>query len=93
MPICDHIVDNIYLGNFEATNDDVYMKSIDVIINLSNTRYTKNPSKKCYYLDITDSVSSKIEPLLPLFNKIIESTDPQKIFLSIVDLCHSYYIT
>jgi protein-tyrosine phosphatase len=54
-PTFDHIIDNIFLGCIDSTNDEFLVpNNIKIIINISNIKYTKNPNIIYYDFEIDD---------------------------------------
>lgn len=75
-PIIDHVIDNLYLGDIEAAkqvNDD-----IDIIVNVSNSRYPMDPRITYYHIDIDDSRKENIALYFDEFNTLVDSAFLQK---------------
>lgn len=75
MPIFDHIVDNIYLGNIDAVKDSLCMEDIDVVINLSNSRYQEYSQTTYYHMDISDNTDSNIRQFFDQLDEIVKNTN------------------
>ncbi len=69
-PIFDRVTDHLWLGDIEAVND---LRNIDVIVNISNTRYTMDPTKVYYHFDIEDRRSENVSQFFERFIDIVNS--------------------
>jgi atypical dual specificity phosphatase len=74
VPIFDQIKEKLYLGDIEAAKDKACLENIDVIINLSNSRYEEYKNKEYFHFDLEDSKTVKISHLFEKINNIIEKS-------------------
>ena len=60
-PVFHHIIDNLYLGDLVAASKEwEFMKSISVVVDVSNSGYSELPGKDYIHLDIEDSRKTDI---------------------------------
>jgi protein-tyrosine phosphatase len=78
IPMCNHIIGNIYLGNISAASSAKCLDGIDIIINLSNTRYIELPKKTYHHIDMPDSANFSLNHVIEQFDTIIEATPKDK---------------
>src|SRR5437660_2980633 len=81
IPTFDHIINNIYLGDIVAATDPKCLEIINVIVNVSNSRYYEQSSIKYYHFDIDDNRHAKISQFFDAFNKIVNDLGNQKILV------------
>ena len=75
-PTFDHIIDHIYLGDIESTQSNLVVdNNIKIIINISNSRYEKNPKVEYYVYDIDDYKTENITQYFSSFLSICASTN------------------
>lgn len=75
IPTFDHIIDHIYLGDLDSVNSDLVEKNnIKIIINISNSRYEKNPNIEYYNYDIDDCRDENITQFFSSFISVTSST-------------------
>ena len=60
VPTFDHIIHNIYLSDIVAATNKDCLKNIDIIINISNSRYKEEPNI-IYHLETTRLVVETTE--------------------------------
>ncbi len=76
IPIFDHIIDHIYLGDIESVQSNFILENnIEHIINISNSRYDINPNITYYNYDIEDYRNENISAYFSSFLSICASTD------------------
>ncbi len=81
VPTFDHIIHNIYLADFvSATNKDC-LKNIDIIINISNSRYKEEPNIIYHHFDIDDNRNVQISEILDKFMEIINMYPTKNILI------------
>lgn len=54
VPTFDHIINNLYLGDINAANDDKCMEIIDVVLNLSNSIYDEKNGTIYHHYNVPD---------------------------------------
>jgi len=82
MPLVfDFIVDNIYLGNIVAARTESIINFVDVIINISNSRYNEDTNKKYYHIDIHDRKNINLEEHFKIFDEIIKNNKDKIILI------------
>jgi protein-tyrosine phosphatase len=59
-PTYDHIIDNLYLGDIEAAYDSSCINNINIVVNISNTKYNEFIDKEYHYFDIEDNKNENI---------------------------------
>lgn len=69
--IFDKIKDNLFLGDIEAAKDERIIKSIDIVINVSNTEYVKYPDTTYIEYPIDDHRSFQISNYFDEINEVI----------------------
>ncbi len=75
IPTFDHIIDHIYLGDLDSVNSEYIEKNnIEIIINISNSRYDINPVIKYYNYDIEDNHDENISKFFSSFISVTSST-------------------
>ena len=53
IPIFDHIIDNLYLGDIEVVKSNL-VKDLDVVVNISNESYYLDDSKLIFSINVDD---------------------------------------
>lgn len=68
----DHIIDNLYLGDVEsATSSKVTDNNIEIIVNVSNSRYSQFTNIEYHHYDIDDESSVEIYEYFDKFVNLI----------------------
>jgi protein-tyrosine phosphatase len=73
-PVFDKIIDGLWVGNLSSAISSELMKDIDLIINLSQNKYEKNPDKEYIDIDITDFYDSDIKKYFENITKTIKDS-------------------
>ena len=76
IPILDHIINNLYLGDIEAAKQISNLEdnsNINTIVNVTNTRYPSNQKIIYHHIDIDDSRKENISQYFDQFNKIVDN--------------------
>ena len=81
IPTFDHIINNIYLGDIVSATDKNCLKNINIIINISNSRYKEEPNIKYYHFDIDDNRTETISRFFSRFTDIIKESENQNILV------------
>lgn len=81
VPTFDHIIHNIYLGDIVAATNKDCLKNIDIIINISNSRYKEEPNIIYHHFDIDDNRNVQILELLDKFMEIIKNSSNKNILI------------
>ncbi|HMP28076.1 MAG TPA: dual specificity protein phosphatase [Saprospiraceae bacterium] len=80
-PTFDLVYQNLYLGDIEAAKNQTCISTVDLIVNISNSRY-KEYSKKSYeYFDIEDNRGANISVFFDRFVQIVEANLDKKILV------------
>jgi protein-tyrosine phosphatase len=81
VPVFDHIMKNVYLGDIVAATDVACLKGIDVIVNVSNTRYDQQESIEYHHFDIADDRCNNISQYFNVFVDIINRAKDKNILV------------
>lgn len=83
IPTFDFIKDNIYLGDVEAAEsyDLLEKENIQIIINISNSRYKEYEKIKYHHFDINDDKNENILQFFDIVNNIIEQNKDKNILI------------
>ena len=81
IPTLDHIINNIYLGDIVSATDKSCLKNINIIVNISNSRYKEEPNIKYYHFDIDDNRNETISRFFSQFINIIKESENKNILI------------
>ena len=75
IPTFDHVVDNIYLGDREAAESHKLLSEhkIQVIVNISNSRYQEYNGITYYHFDIDDNKNENIAEYFGKLDEILKA--------------------
>lgn len=78
----DHIVDNLYLGDIEsATSHNIADYSIEIVVNVSNTRYEQFENVDYHNYDVNDESSENIQAFFDGFVTLIKNNPTKNILV------------
>ena len=78
----DHIVGNLYLGDAEsATSHNIANCSIEIVVNVSNTRYEHFDGVEYYHYDIEDKSSENISEYFDRFMALVDNNSSKHILV------------
>jgi protein-tyrosine phosphatase len=78
----DHIVGNLYLGDVEsATSHNITDYNIEIVVNVSNTRYELFDGVEYHHYDIDDESSENISEYFDRFVKLIDDNPTKHILV------------
>jgi len=78
----DQIMDNLYLGDVEsATSQNIKSNNIEIVVNVSNTRYKHFDDVDYYHYDIDDVSSENIRVYFEQFVELIKNNTDKNILV------------
>lgn len=81
VPTFDHIINNIYLGDIVSATDKNCLKNINIIVNISNSRYVEEHDITYYHFDIDDSRGETISQFFDQFDNIVRDSRNKNILV------------
>ena len=81
IPTFDHVINNIYLGDITAANDPNCLKTIDIIINISNSRYEQASNIEYHHFDLEDNRNADISQFFDKFIAIVNDSNDRHILV------------
>jgi protein-tyrosine phosphatase len=80
-PVFNHIIDNVYLGDIVSATNESIISDIDIIINISNSRYKENDRITYHHIDIDDNRNENIVKYVDEIINIIKTNSDKKILI------------
>ena len=80
-PVFNHIIDNVYLGDIVSATNDNIINTIDIIINISKSRYKEYEHIMYHHIDIDDSRYENIVKYVDEIINIIKANSNKKILI------------
>lgn len=81
IPTFNPVYPNLYLGDLEAAKNKKCLSNIDLIVNISNTRYKEFPNKIYEHFDIEDNRNADISIFFDKFAQLVENNSDKKILV------------
>ena len=73
-----HVINNIYIGDLDSVKDVRKMRSIDVIIDLSDSRYEELKNKRYIHMKMKDLTSFQIDEVIDQFDQVMKQIEPEE---------------
>jgi protein-tyrosine phosphatase len=80
-PTFNHIINQVYLGDIVAATNESIINDMDIIINISNSRYKENEKITYHHIDIDDSRNENITQFADEVITIINNNSNKKILI------------